>query len=570
MELNPHQERAINASGHCTILACPGSGKTRVLSARAIRLLSTHDKGRLCAVTFTRDSAEELKQRILPSCKPEDVKRLAVGTFHSITLSQLKRLPRSHKPKRLLSEGERLALLRRCVAQHPTEVPFTALVKAIDTAKARIETPVFSEPDIEDVYVAYQDTLASEGAMDFSDIVLLAVRKITSGELPPLAVRWLLVDEAQDMDQVQMEWIKLHGLAGTEVTLVGDDDQSLYTFRHAMGYAGLIEITTTLASTEATLPLNYRCAPNILGHAAKLIAHNKDRAPKRIEAYKKSLGEVCLVRASDRYDEGDVMVDRIRMHGEEQEWAILGRTNLQLDPIELCLITAGIKCKRSGGKSVWDAKLGSAFMGLLRSVLDGGWTGAANALAFAGVSPSFMNSREVQGAGDCAHYLTRILELRGTGGEHHRLVAGLQAGFNSWTEQAKKDRPALVVHGVSSWLLPYCTSEKQTAMLQRLESAVAKLKGTLAQRLRFLAASESKQKTPGVHLMTLHSSKGLEFDNVWIMGAEDGNLPHTDSSEEEERRLMYVGMTRARHRLTISSAMEEGDESRFLEEAGLL
>lgn len=172
--------------------------------------------------------------------------------------------------------------------------------------------------------------------MDFSDIVLLAVRKITSGELPPLAVRWLLVDEAQDMDQVQMEWIKLHGLAGTEVTLVGDDDQSLYTFRHAMGYAGLIEITTTLASTETTLPLNYRCAPNILGHAAKLIAHNKDRAPKRIEAYKKSLGEVCLVRASDRYDEGDVMVYRIRMHGEEQEWAILGRTNLQLDPIELC------------------------------------------------------------------------------------------------------------------------------------------------------------------------------------------------------------------------------------------
>ncbi|MBK7767183.1 MAG: ATP-dependent helicase [Sulfuritalea sp.] len=263
MELNPHQERAINASGHCTILACPGSGKTRVLSARAIRLLSTHDKGRLCAVTFTRDSAEELKQRILPSCKPEHVKRLAVGTFHSITLSQLKRLPRSQKPKRLLSEGERLALLRRCVAQHPTEVPFTALVKAIDTAKARIETPVFSEPDIEDVYVAYQDTLASEGAMDFSDIVLLAVRKITSGELP-----------------VQMEWIKLHGLAGTEVTLVGDDDQSLYTFRHAMGYAGLIEITTTLASTETTLPLNYRCAPNILGHAAKLIAHNKDRAPQ--------------------------------------------------------------------------------------------------------------------------------------------------------------------------------------------------------------------------------------------------------------------------------------------------
>jgi superfamily I DNA/RNA helicase len=108
----------------------------------------------------------------------------------------------------------------------------------IDSAKARIRTPVFAEPGIEAIYIAYQDTLASEGAMDFADIVLSAVQKISSGELLPLPVRWLLVDEAQDMDEVQVAWVKAHGLAGIEVTLVGDDDQSLYAFRHAMGYAG--------------------------------------------------------------------------------------------------------------------------------------------------------------------------------------------------------------------------------------------------------------------------------------------------------------------------------------------
>jgi superfamily I DNA/RNA helicase len=218
VDLNPHQERAVSTVGHCTVLACPGSGKTRVLSERAIRLLASHDKGRLCAVTFTRDAAEELKARILPSCGADVARRLAVGTFHSIALSQLKRLPRGQKPRRLLSDGERMAVLRRCIAQHPIDATFEDVVKNIDSAKARIRTPVFAEPDIEAIYTAYQDTLASEGAMDFADIVLLAVQKISSGELLPLPVRWLLVDEAQDMDEVQVAWVKAHGLAGIEVT----------------------------------------------------------------------------------------------------------------------------------------------------------------------------------------------------------------------------------------------------------------------------------------------------------------------------------------------------------------
>ena len=105
------------------------------------------------------------------------------------------------------------------------------------------------------------------------------------------------------------------------------------------------------------------------------------------------------------------MVDRIRLFGIDSEWGIFGRTNSQLDPIEICLSGSGIPYKRTGGKRIWDRKLGSAFLGIQRSVLDGGWTGAANALAFAGVAPAYLNSREVQGDGDCMQYLARILEL---------------------------------------------------------------------------------------------------------------------------------------------------------------
>lgn len=213
MELNPYQERAVAATGHCTILACPGSGKTRVLSERAARLLANHPKGRLCAVTFTRDAAEELRSRILASCGQDHARRLAVGTFHSLALAQLKRVSRK-KPPRLLSEGERLAVLRRCWEQHAPELSFDEVVRAVDAAKARLTPPLFSEPSLEALFHAYQDLMESEGAMDFSDLLLASVRKMACGEMAPLPIRWLLVDEAQDMDQVQMEWILLHGRAG--------------------------------------------------------------------------------------------------------------------------------------------------------------------------------------------------------------------------------------------------------------------------------------------------------------------------------------------------------------------
>jgi superfamily I DNA/RNA helicase len=569
VELNPFQERAVSTAGHCTVLACPGSGKTRVLSERAIRLLTSHDKGRLCAVTFTRDAAAELKSRILPSCKPDVGRRLAVGTFHSIALSQLKRLPRIFKARRLLSDGERSALLRRCLAQHPIAASFDDVLKFIDSAKARITPPLSTNPELEVIYSIYQETLSSEGAMDFADIVLSVVQKIHAHEMLPLPVRWLLVDEAQDMDEVQMEWVKAHGLAGIEVSLVGDDDQSLYAFRHAMGYLGLTEVSSTLVSTETTLPLNYRCAPNILDHSARLIAHNKIRAPKRIEAFRTTPGEVQVVRAADRWDEAELLLDRIRRLGPSAEWGILGRTNSMLDPLELSLSGANVPYRRTGGKRIWDRKLGSTYLGILRSVLDGGWTGVANALSFSGVDAGYICSRKIQTGGDCLTYLAAILETRSAASDNHPKVLGLFGGMTSWMEQSKKGRIELVIHGISTWMMPFCGKPQQVSLLQGMDASLSKLPGTLIQRLRYITSADNQRKAAGIQLMTLHSSKGLEFDNVWIVGVEEGNLPHTDSSEEEERRLMYVGMTRAKNRLIISSAMEEGTESRFLSEAGL-
>lgn len=141
----------------------------------------------------------------------------------------------------------------------------------------------------------------------------------------PLPIKWLLVDESQDMDEVQMEWILLHGRAGAEITLVGDDDQSLYAFRHAMGYAGLQEITFALASMEVTLPVNYRCAQNILEHAARLIAHNKNRAEKKIVAHRTDQGKISILRLVDRDGEADTLTRTILEDAKDAQWAVRNR-----------------------------------------------------------------------------------------------------------------------------------------------------------------------------------------------------------------------------------------------------
>lgn len=529
--------------------------------------MGSFELGRLCAVTFTRDAANELMTRILDACGKENTRRLAVGTFHSLAMAQMKRNVKG-KPPKLLNDYERGAVLKRCWREHAPSLPYEDVAKAIDQAKSKVTPCAFADEAIEAVFHGYEGVLKSENAMDFSDLLLHAVHGMQRGEIQPLPIRWLLVDEAQDMDEVQMEWILMHGRAGVEVTLVGDDDQSLYSFRHALGYTGLQEVTFALGSADLTLPINYRCAPNILAPAAKLIARNTNRAPKNIQAFKETNGEVEVHRVPGREDEGDLMIKILGAHKKE-DWAILGRTNALLDAVEVTLSTSGIPYRRSGGKSVWDQAIGGVFSGLLRSINDDSWTGIANTLAFCGVDSSWINEHSRASSGRCINRLSAALQ-EARDERLRKVLVALHDGCISWDQQNSMGRTALVVHGVTGFLARYC-KPNQAALLQRLSHSFCRLHGSLGQRLALLSR-DSKNKatnTGEVQIMTLHASKGLEFESVWIMGCEEGNLPHTDSTEEDERRLMYVGMTRAKRRLILSSALKEGMESRFWEEAGL-
>lgn len=226
--------------------------------------------------------------------------------------------------------------------------------------------------------------------------------------------------------------------------------------------------------------------------------------------------------------------------------------------------------KMYGGKSIWEHSIDSTFIGLMRSVHDNTWVGIANALQFAGVNEEWINEQSKASKGNCEQRQDDAVANSATDSTEHLVARQLRAGITAWRDLIVGNRINLAIHGIAAFLSEYC-KPKHKPILQQLERSVTRLKGTLGQRLAYLSNSSNKTETrQAVQLMTLHASKGLEFDNVWIAGCEDGNIPHTDSPEEDERRLLYVGMTRARHRLVLSSATEEGFESHFLQEAGLL
>lgn len=471
---------------------------------------------------------------------------------------------------RLISDGERLSLIRRCWQQHAKRLSLESIVQAIDAAKSKLEWKPSECAEIEAALQSYGEILQAEGSIDFSDLMLQTVRDIQSKTMPPLSIRWLLVDEAQDMDAVQMEWVKAHADHGIEITLVGDDDQSLYSFRHAMGYEGLRHISEYLSSAVMSLPINYRCPENILRHANRLIAHNADRASKNVEAFHKYPGVIDVIRLSDRWSEADSIASRIQAESEKAQWAILARTNNIIDKVEVAFADRNIPYRRVGGKSVWDKTVGSTLLGLLRSVGDGSWTGVANALYFAGMAPRLVNElSRIQGA-TCHERLDQIIaeyDHSTSPKSDETLLMSLHDGMHDWVDQDKRERQALVIHAVTAWLADRTTEENE-ALLRRLEGILCRLNGSLSARL-MKAASRSKAVGKGAAIMTLHAAKGLEFSNVWILGAEEGTLPHSDSTPEEERRLFYVGMTRSKNRLVVSSAAKEGSASRLITEAGM-
>ncbi len=567
MHLNEDQQAAVDCQDHCLVVACPGSGKTRVIVIKIGELLRTNSKSRVCAVTFTRDAAQELKHRLLQDMDSETVqRRTRVGTFHSLAIRQLRHYNAVGK---VATPAEQFLFVQRAMAACSWEGTHEEAAQLIEHVKA--STAVMLEQDSE-LYQAYERMLQRSQVVDLYDVLKKSVTMMQAGELMPYPVEYMLVDEFQDTDEVQLAWVMEHVKAGTKVTVVGDDDQSVYSFRRALGYGGMERFRSATDAKLITLATNYRSHSEILDAAGVLISHNTERIDKALNAARGQGGAVFSLQQPTRDDEAEAIVKQVWSAVEPVQddpwfqytvpagkWAVIARNRRTLDCIQEALHSRRIRYLRPPSESIWTRAPYVQFVGLMKSVQTGEPAGVEQALSFAGIEHDQIEVIAESTGGRLFKLLDGVTpncpELPG---DAAKKVKEFCAHAKGWRTQVANGNYDLAITGMSCWISERIKSPDDQELFDRLASNVKKLSGSLAQRANALctpkAPGDEEAEKNGVSLMTMHGSKGLEFENVWIIAAEDGVIPSPKNTVyDEERRLMYVGMTRAKDRLFMSS-----------------
>jgi superfamily I DNA/RNA helicase len=562
-ELNSQQREVAQLRQNCVAIACPGAGKTKTIATKAALLLH-EDAAVVGAVTFSKDAAIELRERILTVAGKAVKKRLIAGTFHSLAFKQLQRP--GARPLDIASDGDRLGLLIRVMQDLGLEGKAEDVIPTIEKIKTNFGRCAADSADGQ-LYHAYQDALARNGKIDFQDMLRLAVEGMQNGTILPYPFKYLLVDEFQDTDPLQYRWIELHARAGSIVTVVGDDDQSIYAFREALGYRGMESFIREFDAKPVVLGSNYRCRSEILAAADRLIRNNVDRIAKVLRAEKGAGGRVLACRHADEYVEATAAIEALGpMLENGKSCAILARTNRILDPLEAVCRSHGVKYYRASGASVLSRPEGALMCNLLEIVERVKETGLDAVLAHLGLRAEQLRALHAgMGAELTQKGRAELVEL-GLPEDVATNYREFMKRLAEWRSLCDRKFYSLVLSGVNEWMLKYTKKESGVRTIQATYDVLSRLTGTFAERLLFLR-QDNNQPTPGALILTtMHSSKGLEWDHVWIARSEETVVPDAKSTEPEERRLFYVAMTRARESLTISGTAKNF-ASRFVTEA---
>ncbi|MBP6729266.1 MAG: DNA helicase PcrA [Microthrixaceae bacterium] len=617
--LNAAQREAVtHPGGPLLVVAGAGSGKTRVLTHRIAYLIEREGVSpfEILAITFTNKAADEMKHRVGALVGPV-AHKMWVSTFHSACVRMLRRdAARLGFPSQftIYDQADALRLVTyvlRDLHLDPKKLPPRSVHGAISAAKNQGLSPeafaesaqVITERRIADAYAEYQLRLRRAGAMDFDDLLLNAVELLK--RCPDVLegyqhrFRHVLVDEYQDTNPVQNEFVLLLAQAHRNVCVVGDGDQSIYAFRGA-DMSNIMEFERAFTETSVVvLAQNYRSTRRILDVANAVIANNAARKPKQLVTEGPEGEMVVRYTAEDESDEARWAVGEMqRLHdGAEIRWgdvAIFYRTNAQSRVIEEQLMHSGIPYKVIGGTRFYDRREVKDALAYLRAVIN-----PADE-----VSLKRVVNLPKRGVGDSsiakmdeyarAHGLpfAEVLRDAPEAGVTGRAVRGL-AEF----EELLVNLRAHIAAGPAPLLERILTDSGYVAELEadggieaegRLEN-LSELIGTarefesveeFLERTSLVADADSiDDDESSVLLMTLHAAKGLEFPVVFLIGMEEGVFPHqralSDPNQmEEERRLAYVGITRARERLYVSSAWSRmlhgstqyNPPSRFLDE----
>ncbi|RMF22253.1 MAG: ATP-dependent DNA helicase PcrA [Deltaproteobacteria bacterium] len=634
MDLNPEQRSAVeHLEGPLLILAGAGSGKTRVLVGRIARLIAdgAARPDEILAVTFTNKAARELVGR----CRRlvgDAASRLWAGTFHGIGARLLRRhadvlgYPRDFS---IFDTDDQMRLVRQIVAERRLDEQLfspEAVRAFIDAAKNEARRPsdcaalpgdVFAERAAE-VYADYQRRLATLGAMDFGDLIVNVLELFRRSpdllERYQRRFRYLHVDEYQDTNHAQYLLVSRLAAGSSNLCVVGDDDQSIYGWRGA-DIRNILEFERDFPNARVIrLERNYRSTANIINAAATVIDHNPGRMEKRMWTEAEAGARITVFCAEDERDEARFVVERIaRLDGQRRDVAVFYRTNAQSRAIEEALLRSGIRYVIVGGTRFYERKEVKDLVAYLRFAANPDddlslgrivnvpprgigavtWTAVGKVASERGVSRWRVLCGGATDTGLSAGPLRRLRAFERTArgwieGNRTSVTELLSriiddSGYLDYLAKSSDPDKEARIDNVRE-LLTVGQDFDEIYDPRELEDDDPAVDPLVAFLERLALSSEvddlADERAGAVTLMTVHNSKGLEFDHVIMTGMEEGLFPHSRSTDEsdsgvpEERRLCYVGMTRARKTLAMTHALrrhlhgtvQSNPPSRFLAE----
>ncbi len=626
--LNPAQREAVlHGEGPLLVLAGAGSGKTRVLTRRIAYLISERRvlPQQILAITFTNKAAAEMKERV-EQLVPLSFSELWISTFHSACARILRRQEEFFGRGRgfvIYDASDQQALVKECVRElsmNEELCPVRSCAWAISQAKNRLigafdfEALAQSrfEQAVSQVYRLYEEKLRRNNAVDFDDLIFLTVRLFQ--EYPAVLAyyqqrfRHILIDEYQDTNHAQYVLVKLLAAAHRNLFAVGDPDQSIYGWRGA-DIGNILSFKEDYPEAKVViLEENYRSTGYILEAANSVIVHNPGRVEKRLVATTGPGEPPVVYTADDEREEAGFIADCILALAEKEgrpfgHFAVLYRTNAQSRVIEETFIRAGIPYTVVGGLKFYERKEIKDILAYLRVIANPfdtlslarianvprrgiGDVTLQRVLLFArerGISPveAFLRAGEVPGLSararsNCAGLGRLIYELsvEAVCREVTWLVGELltRSGYRAMLEAEKTVEAFGRLENIDEFLSVAADFDRQAK-----EGGPGGLWNFLESVALVSDAGEYEEDAGQVVLMTLHSAKGLEFPVVFMAGMEEGIFPHSLSFEEaggleEERRLCYVGITRAKEKLyltnclwrTLYGSLRSNPPSRFL------
>ena len=598
----PQRAAVTHRGSPLLVIAGAGSGKTRVLTRRIAHLMATGDAKayEILAITFTNKAADEMRFRVAELVGPT-ANRMWVATFHSACVRLLRA-----SANRLgydsqftiydATDSKRLfEIVMSDLNIDMKRLPSRAVAAVVSQAKAELLNPAQFAADVSgssdpfrrrigDIYTEYQRRLRAANAMDFDDLLMVTVElfKTCPDVLESYQERFrhVLVDEFQDTNRAQNELVMMLGATRRNVCVVGDSDQSIYRFR-AADIRNILDFETSFPdATTILLEQNFRSTQNVLDAANAVIANNAGRKDKRLFTDGETGPPLTRYRAEDEHDEASWVASEIRRletsegieHGDV---AIFYRTNAQSRVIEEELVRSRIPYKVIGGTRFYDRREVKDILSYVRLVANPRDEVSARRVVNIpkrGIGATSLSKLGEFAARNSIAFESAVAQASDAGVSGKALrgsqaFTGLMASLRSDIENTTPGElveKVLEESGYRSELHAKHTHEAESRVENHAEHVgVATSYETLEDFLSTVAlvadSDELDEETTRVSLMTLHIAKGLEFPAVFLVGLEEGIFPHfrslSDPSElEEERRLAYVGITRARRHLAVSHA----------------